>query len=152
MQPKSSKLLITFCLTSLLFTGCERFLKPHKIDIQQGNIVTQEMLRKLELGMNKRQVEYILGTPLVVDTFAPDDWHYLYTIELGSGEFLQRSLQVSFNNGRLTKIVTDYPLPGEQNATDTADLPAKKIIAEETEKLEKRLPNELEDSQHEAGI
>ena len=50
----------------------------YKIDVEQGNIVDQEMADQLKPGMSRRQVRFILGTPLVEDTFNQDRWDYLY--------------------------------------------------------------------------
>ena len=56
-------------------SGCLSRLGPHELTIQQGNVVTQKMVNKLKPGMTKRQVEYILGTPLIVDAINNNEWH-----------------------------------------------------------------------------
>ena len=59
-----------------LLSAC--FVVPHKIDVQQGNFVDQEMMSKLKLDMTRSQVLFVLGTPLVTDAFHPDRWDYVY--------------------------------------------------------------------------
>ena len=61
----------------------------YKIPVQQGNIVTPEMLAQLKPGMNKRQVEYIMGTPLIKDTFEKDRWDYVFTKRI-KGEMTEK--------------------------------------------------------------
>ena len=64
-----------------LLAGCQTVTLPglsaHKIDIQQGNYVTQDMVAKLKPGMTRSQVRFALGTPLIADPFHPDRWDYL---------------------------------------------------------------------------
>ena len=57
---------------------------PYKIEIQQGNFVSQDMVSQLKPGMTKEQVRFVLGTPLVTDIFHPDRWDYLYWREANS--------------------------------------------------------------------
>ena len=67
---------------AIVLSGC-----VYKIDIQQGNEITSEMVSKLELGMTKRQVTRILGLPLITDPFHKDRWDYYYSLRDGkSGE------------------------------------------------------------------
>ena len=72
-------ILLLLCV--FLFAGCSwiQFPSIHKVTVQQGNIVSQDMIDKLKIGMTKIQVQYIMGTPLIVDTFDPSRWDYYYT-------------------------------------------------------------------------
>ena len=78
-------------LTGLTFlgiaalAGCS-FPGVYKIDIQQGNVVTQDMIDQLRPGMTQRQVRFIMGNPLVADTFHPNRWDYIYSMQPGGGE------------------------------------------------------------------
>ncbi|HSQ05349.1 MAG TPA: outer membrane protein assembly factor BamE, partial [Burkholderiales bacterium] len=70
-------------LLLLLLAGCSRVpmlpnLTPYKIDVQQGNYITQDMVAKLKPGMTRSQVRFILGTPLIADPFHAQRWDYLY--------------------------------------------------------------------------
>ena len=76
----------------------------YRIPIQQGNVITVEMLQKLELGMDKRKVSFILGTPLVTDAFHLDRWDYFYSYEPGSGAREQQTASLFFEEDRLTRI------------------------------------------------
>ena len=68
-----------FIVTLLLTTGCG-MPKLFQVVISQGNLVDHEMLGKLEAGMTESQVQYILGTPLIHDTFAPERWDYYTSV------------------------------------------------------------------------
>ena len=65
----------------LLVTNCSVF-GVHKINIDQGNIVNQNTINDLKLGMTRRQVIYVMGTPLVIDPFNSDTWGYYYGVEV----------------------------------------------------------------------
>ena len=62
------------------------FVKPYRIDIRQGNYVTQEMVSQLKPGMSRDQVRFVLGTPLVTDVFHTDRWDYIYRFRPGKGD------------------------------------------------------------------
>ncbi len=74
-RPDAMRLIVPLLLT-LLLTGC--FLVPHKIEMQQGNLVDRKMLEKLKLDMTRSQVRFVMGTPLIADPFHPDRWDYVY--------------------------------------------------------------------------
>lgn len=86
----------------------------YKIDVPQGNIVTQEMVSQLERGMDRRQVTYIMGTPLVVDVFHIDRWDYVYSFKPGGGERTQRRLSLFFENDRLARVEGDVMPAGDE--------------------------------------
>jgi len=93
-------------ILSLLLTGCQEVRIPgvYRIDIQQGNVITQEQLAKLESGMERRKVRFILGTPLVADAFNQDRWDYYYSFEPGNGEREQRIISVFFDKKGLIRV------------------------------------------------
>jgi outer membrane protein assembly factor BamE len=95
---------------ALLLTGCGP-LAPYRIDIQQGNYVSQEMVSKLKRGMSKEQVRFILGTPLVTDIFHADRWDYVYSLERPGEARVQRRLAVFFEEGRLARLDGDVQAP-----------------------------------------
>lgn len=76
----------------------------YKIDIQQGNVVTQEMLAKLKPGMSKSQVRFIMGTPLVADVFHPNRWDYAYRYQTAGELTAQRHVTVVFENEVLQRV------------------------------------------------
>ena len=97
-------------LLALLLAGCSAStipLSPHKIDIQQGNYVTQDMVDKLKPGMTRAQVRFALGTPLVVDLFRNDRWDYVYVYQKGGAVTEHRRLAVFFKEDRLDRVEGD---------------------------------------------
>ncbi len=104
MQKRLIYSLLTLLLCQLA-AGCSNFSFPgvYKLDIQQGNLVTQEMVDQLQPGMTAAQVRYVLGTPLLVDTFNQTRWEYLYSLQEGGKTRTQERLTVYFNEqGLLT--------------------------------------------------
>ncbi|MBL8497908.1 outer membrane protein assembly factor BamE [Nitrosomonas sp. JL21] len=96
----------TLVLTVLLFlTGCS-YLPPilYKIDVQQGNVITEEMLDKLKPGMTKSQVLFVLGSPLIVDTFRDNRWDYVYIFREKGNLVEQKRLTVFFENDKIVHI------------------------------------------------
>ena len=84
----------------------------YKIDIQQGNIVSQDMVDKLRPGMSRSQSHFALGTPLIQDTFHPDRVDYVYTIQPGGGSRLQERETLFFNSEeQLSGLSGDF-VPG----------------------------------------
>ena len=80
----------------------------HRIEIQQGNFVSQEMVSQLKLGMTKEQVRFIMGTPLITDSFHGDRWDYVFRRQKANSKELEQSnLAVFFENGKLTRIDGD---------------------------------------------
>jgi outer membrane protein assembly factor BamE len=70
----------------------------HKVDIQQGNILDQDMVDKLLPGMTKSQVRFVLGTPLIADTFNQARWDYIYRRVSAAGEKTEENVTVYFDN------------------------------------------------------
>ena len=102
-------LIYTFSILILLVSACSKDKIPgvYRIDIQQGNDVTQEMINKLKPDMSKHQVAYVMGTPLIIDTFHPDRWDYIYSFHPGNGKREQRRITLFFEQDKLTHIEGD---------------------------------------------
>src|SRR3972149_8489172 len=123
-MPRILSILVLFMLLPM---GCARntdgTLKAplvYRVDIQQGNVVDQAMINKLKPGMDKKQVKYIMGTPLITDTFHGDRWDYLYSFEPGRGEREQRRITLFFKDDKLARLegditVTDKPRVDEDS-------------------------------------
>ena len=92
----------------------------YKIDVPQGNIVTQEMVNQLQLGMSKKQVNYAMGTPLVIDVFHPDRWDYIYSFQSGRNNREQHRVTLYFENDMLARIEGDYHPQPPSARTDEA--------------------------------
>ncbi|MGE0486156.1 MAG: outer membrane protein assembly factor BamE [Gammaproteobacteria bacterium] len=79
----------------------------HKIDIQQGNVIDQNMLAQLRAGMDKKKVLFIMGSPVIQDTFHADRWDYVYTFEPGGGRPERRQITLYFEDEKLARIGGD---------------------------------------------
>ena len=102
-------------------------LSPYKMDIQQGNIVTQEMVAKLQPGMTRSQVRFALGTPLVADMFHADRWDYVYRLEKGGRMVEERKLVAVFSGDKLLRIEGDViPAAAKPAAAGPAPAAAEK--------------------------
>lgn len=102
-------LIYTFSILIMLMSGCSKDKIPgvYRIDIQQGNEVTQDMINQLKPDMTKSQVAYVMGTPLLIDTFHPDRWDYIYSFHPGNGKREQRRLTLFFVEDKLSHIEGD---------------------------------------------
>jgi outer membrane protein assembly factor BamE len=106
------KILIPMLCAILWLGGCGGIpilpgLKPYKIDIQQGNYITQDMIAKLQPGMSRSQVRFALGTPLIVDPFRTDRWDYVYNLYRQGVLAEQRMVTVIFRGDVLDRIEGD---------------------------------------------
>ncbi|MCS5563960.1 outer membrane protein assembly factor BamE domain-containing protein [Alcanivorax sp.] len=106
---------VALILTTLLtVTGCSslRFPGVYRIDIPQGNFVTEEMLGELQPGMSPEQVRYVLGAPTLVDPFTPDKWFYLMTYRPGKGDNVSQQIVLHFENGSYSRhegeVIDDF--------------------------------------------
>lgn len=101
-----------YAALALLVAGCNYvpsipFMSPHKIEIQQGNYVTQDMVDKLKPGMTRGQVRFALGTPLIADPFHTDRWDYVYLYERKGQLVAKRRMVVVFRDDALLRIEGD---------------------------------------------
>jgi outer membrane protein assembly factor BamE len=77
----------------------------YRIDIQQGNLLDEESLVQVEVGMTRSQVQFLLGTPMVADSFHRDRWDYAYYFRRGrSPDLIQRWVIVHFENDRVSRV------------------------------------------------
>ena len=122
------------CLFALLLSACSgapkvtQYLTPFRIDIRQGNMVTQEMVAQLKPGMTRDQVRFLLGTPLVTDIFHADQWDYVYRFQPGRGEVQQRRLIVFFEGGKLARLGGDVVAASGEEDPQAAGKPATRIV------------------------
>ena len=102
-------------LSLLAAGGCGLIYKQN---IQQGNALEQEELDELYLGMNKRQVLFVLGTPSIQDPFQPDRWDYVQTFSRRGGEMVKRTVTLRFEDDLLAEIVgQDNPYATDSDET-----------------------------------
>ena len=99
---------IKLVLLSTLLASCSYLsspvLSPYKMDIRQGNYVTAEMREKLNLGMSKQQVRYVLGTPMVSDAFHGNRWDYIYRLEQRGEVVEKQRLTLYFEGDNLVRM------------------------------------------------
>jgi len=124
-QRMKKLLIIITCIATLIMAGCSRFHIVHRIDIQQGNVVTLEKVNKLETGMDRNQARFVMGTPMVVDVFHQDRWNYVYYLKPGYDDPQEEQVALIFENDVLVKIdssikPSDEPDTGEQSTRQTA--------------------------------
>jgi outer membrane protein assembly factor BamE len=108
---RRSRLLLVAASCALI-TACSykpSFINEYKIDIQQGNVLSQEMVSQLKPGQTKDQVRFLLGTPLVADIFHQQRWDYVYRYQNGqTGRVESRKFAVFFDaEGRLERVDGD---------------------------------------------
>lgn len=105
-----------YCTIILGLVGCTFLEKVpsikslpfvHKIEVQQGNVITQDMVSQLKRGMDKKKIKFIMGNPIIKDTFNSDRWDYLYTFHIGEGQVKKRVVTLVFEKDLLDKIEGD---------------------------------------------
>jgi outer membrane protein assembly factor BamE len=97
-------------LLLLSLNGCGSsfgFPGVYRLNIEQGNIVTEEMVEQLKAGMTRRQVRFIMGTPLIEDTFNNQRWDYRYTVRLGQDTLKENRVTVIFDGDALANVTGD---------------------------------------------
>ena len=102
-------------------------LAPYQIDVQQGNVVTQEMIAKLNTGMTRQQVRNIMGSALLTSVFHADRWDYVFTLRRQGQADQPRRVTVHFKGDALDRVDADE-LPTE--AEFVATLSPRKRVAE----------------------
>ena len=101
---------IAIVIAALSLSACSSWV--FRYDIPQGNYLDQKNIDKLQIGMTKEQVKFVLGSPVVVDAFNTDTWHYVYKLKSGRGEKLnmQRKFIIFFVDDKLTEATGDFEL------------------------------------------
>jgi outer membrane protein assembly factor BamE len=114
MSSKTMRHMLFAAILALLLSGC---IAVYKVEVQQGNVVTQEMIDKLKPGMTPSQVRFVMGTPLITDPFHQDRWDYYY--------YLRRSNEKSGESQRVTVVFKNDLLSAVQGDTRIkSDTPA----------------------------
>ncbi len=94
------------------------FPGAYRIDIQQGNVITQDMANQLRPGMTRDQVRFVMGEPLLRDTFDSDRWDYIYSFQPGGDVRTQQSLSLFFTDDKLTHFEGDVRPGGNDNSVN----------------------------------
>ena len=108
------KSLLLAASVAVTLSGCSMFdWMVYKIDIPQGNYVEQKLVNKLRVKMNKEQVAYVLGSPMLTDEFDPSRWYYLYHFKPGRGDLETRELILVFDQEQRLKAIEGELQPNE---------------------------------------
>lgn len=101
-----------FCLSLAACSYKPTLVSEYKIDVQQGNVLSQEMVAQLKPGLSRDQVRYVLGTPLIADVFHRQRWDYVYRYRNGQTEQVEtRRLVLFFDaDNRLERVAGDVEL------------------------------------------
>ncbi|ODS24372.1 hypothetical protein AB835_04205 [Candidatus Endobugula sertula] len=92
--------------TSLALVGCSGLIPTaYRIDIPQGNLLTQKKVDEIKVGMNRRQVQRILGSPLLIDTFTQNRWDYFYSVTNKKGTRIEHHITIVFSDDLVTEII-----------------------------------------------
>jgi outer membrane protein assembly factor BamE len=142
----STILLAMMCVACGSYSANVPSIKPYKMDIQQGNVVTPKMMMQLRPGMTKAQVRFIMGTPLLVDSFHADQWNYFYQMRKDGKIIEQRRVILEFDGDSLARVRGDVIPAG----TDVSQSPAAsagkiepKSVAKSPKEKEKGLLDKL---------
>lgn len=119
----------TDSMSNAMIRAADSFKGVYVIDVKQGNVVTQEMVDQLQPGMDKRQVRFIMGTPLLNDVFHKQRWDYYYSYEPGGEEKTDQIVSLFFENEKLAQLQGDMR-PSEQYKpispnTEVIDVPRR---------------------------
>jgi outer membrane protein assembly factor BamE len=129
---KMSFRLLSGAIALAILSGCSApswlpvALRPYKPTVQQGNIITKDMVDQLRTGMTREQVRFLLGTPMLTDVFHQNRWDYPYILERPrAGEVHIRKLHVIFEEGKLARFESDN-MPTEPLADSLIISPERK--------------------------
>jgi outer membrane protein assembly factor BamE len=97
-----------------LASGC-----VYRINIQRGNFLDQAAVEQVKAGMTRSQVRYLLGTPMVADSFNKERWDYIYYLKKGRSSHVDsRRVTVYFDGDKVAKL--DKPTAAEAAAQDAS--------------------------------
>jgi outer membrane protein assembly factor BamE len=119
---------------NLSLTSCSTILNKlpgvYTLEIQQGNRVDQDMINQLKPNMTKRQVLYIMGSPMLMDVFHQKRWDYVYSKQIDGETHEQKRVALYFEGDILTGIQGDFrpDLQAVKSTKDTTvDVPARDL-------------------------
>lgn len=141
LMKKSTFLLAA--VTSLSLSACSTILTNlpgvYTLDIEQGNIIDQSMINQLRPNMTKRQVLYIMGSPMLSDAFHEKRWDYLYSEQPGGEDRVQKRVSLFFNGDNLMGVQGDFrpsSMPVVKEPTETSvDVPKRDLERSMWEKI-----------------
>ena len=107
--------------------------RVYKLSVQQGNVITQEMVDRLEPGMTRNQVEFVMGAPVLLDPFSQDEWVYIYTLEVPDYFTQAFKVVLTFDGETLASISGDYVPKEVEVDTEETEERKTEAIYEDTE-------------------
>lgn len=138
MRKATILLAAFFCAACSNYSANLPSIKPYKMDIQQGNVVTSKMMMQLRPGMTKSQVRFVMGTPLIADSFHANRWDYLYRMVKEGKIIEQRHVILDFENDLLKGVRGDVIAAGTGDTGATAAIAkpegAKSVTPQKKEK------------------
>lgn len=93
------KKILSICALAFALSAC-----VHKMDIEQGNVMTPDMVDRIHTGMTEDQVKSVMGTPMLINTFNDNLVNYVYTYKPGHGDMTEKYMTLIFKNHRLQQI------------------------------------------------
>ncbi|MGJ0491695.1 outer membrane protein assembly factor BamE [Methylobacter sp.] len=122
-------------LASLTLASCSTILDNlpgiYTLDVQQGNMIDQSMIDQLRPNMSKRQVLYIMGSPMLTDAFHQNRWDYIYSNQPGGEPRMQKKVSLLFKDDQVIGVQGDFKpssLPVIKESTETTvDLPPREL-------------------------
>lgn len=115
--------LLAGCLLTTLGACGSNFGFPgvYRINVEQGNVVTEEMVEQLRPGLNRRQVRYIMGTPLIEDAFHDNRWDYRYLLRNGNESLTETQLTLWFEGDELARVEGADAPDWDESQSEDAD-------------------------------
>lgn len=132
---RALSVLLLGCL-ALSTTACSFSLpRVHKVTVQQGNVITQEMIDRLKPGMTRSQVAFVMGEPVVRNSFDDDRWDYIYSLQIPGYYNERKRVSVYFEDGVLAYFTGDYaPTSAKEEAVEPVTASAEADPASEEDR------------------
>lgn len=134
INKKQSLHLLSAVALSLSLSGCGVFdYLIYKPDVPQGNYMESQQVDKLRIDMSKEQAEFILGRPVLRDSFKDDTWYYVYHFKSGrDASIIHKELIIHFEDDKIAKVEGDYELSPDFNTPlEEGALPTSTRIVED---------------------
>jgi outer membrane protein assembly factor BamE len=129
-MPTRFSVVFISLMAGLLASGCQSLqssdhflgvVTPYRLEVVQGNVVTQEQASAVQPGMSREQVRDLLGSPLLTDLFHANRWDYVFTIRRQGAAHQQRRVVAWFEGETLKRLETDHDLPAERDFAASID-------------------------------
>jgi outer membrane protein assembly factor BamE len=119
---------VAIIVTALTLSSCSSWV--FRYDVPQGNYLEQKSIDKLQVGMTKEQVKFILGSPVVIDTFNDNTWSYIYKLKSGRNRDFDKRKEfiINFSEDKLISASGDFTLSDKFNTPFNAPVAAEETI------------------------